>query len=353
MTSASHRGRIPLLVSLPHDGSDIPGLARADDAEAGSRRTPIGTCRGSTRSRARTGRVDAGSALVARRHRPQPRRGRHQPVPGQNHHRPGAAGALRWLEPVYLPGMEPDAGGWPPASRATGGPTTRPCAVSWTGCARRMGACCCGKTIPSAAAKPAVPVRRPPADLNLGTASGASCARAAGAGDAGRGRAGPANRVRLGGERTLQGAATSPATTAIPPTASTRCSWNSASTYMTRVSLRVRRSRGNALCSPARNHAGGRAGGMKKAADGRLFQGCCATCRYFGAGSMYAAEEGLDAVVQSSVMFFHWKTRGPSPAPRKVSAGLRRRRGAPRPSRGTGSIPTFESDLPCTSITGS
>jgi len=171
-----HRGRIPLLVSLPHDGSDIPGALRA-------RMTPEAGVAPDTDwhvSRLYAFARELGaSVLVPRwsRYVIDLNRGEDDTslYPGQN--TTGLVPLVRFDgEPVYLPGMEPDAGEvaariaryWRPYHQALRGELDRLRAAHgrvllWEGHSIR------GSGLPFL-----FDGRLP--DLNLGTASGASCA---------------------------------------------------------------------------------------------------------------------------------------------------------------------------------
>ena len=171
-----HRGRIPLLVSLPHDGSDIPEALRG-------RMTPA--ARSAPDSDWHVSRLYAfardmgASMLVPRwsRYVIDLNRGEDDTslYPGQN--TTGLVPLVRFDgEPVYLPGMEPDAGEvtariaryWRPYHQALRGEldrlrTTHGRVLLWEGHSIR------GSGLPFL-----FDGRLP--DLNLGTASGASCA---------------------------------------------------------------------------------------------------------------------------------------------------------------------------------
>ena len=171
-----HRGRIPLLVSLPHDGSDIPAALRG-------RMTPAARSAPDTDwhvSRLYAFARDMGaSMLVPRwsRYVIDLNRGEDDTslYPGQN--TTGLVPLVRFDgEPVYLPGMEPDAGEvaariaryWRPYHQALRGELERLRAAHgrvllWEGHSIR------GSGLPFL-----FDGRLP--DLNLGTASGASCA---------------------------------------------------------------------------------------------------------------------------------------------------------------------------------
>ena len=173
---ALHRGRIPLLVSLPHDGSDIPADLRGRMTPA-ARRAPDTDWHV---SRLYAFARDMGaSMLVPRwsRYVIDLNRGEDDTslYPGQN--TTGLVPLVRFDgEPVYLPGMEPDAGEvaariaryWRPYHQALRGELDRLRAAHgrvllWEGHSIR------GSGLPFL-----FDGRLP--DLNLGTASGASCA---------------------------------------------------------------------------------------------------------------------------------------------------------------------------------
>ena len=172
---ALHRGRIPLLVSLPHDGSDIPADLRGRMTPA-ARRAPDTDWHV---SRLYAFARDMGaSMLVPRwsRYVIDLNRGEDDTslYPGQN--TTGLVPLVRFDgDPVYLPGMEPDPGEvaarierhWRPYHQALRGELDRLLAMHgrvalWEGHSIR------GSGLPFL-----FEGRLP--DLNLGTANGASC----------------------------------------------------------------------------------------------------------------------------------------------------------------------------------
>ena len=218
-----HRGTAPLLVSLPHDGSEIPPeLRRAWSNARASRPTPTGM---SSRL------YDVARALGASILRPRYSRyvvDLNRPpddtslYPGQN--TTGLCPAVQFTgAPVYLEGQAPDEREvaqrvetyWRPYHDALQGELRRlrdahGRVVLWEGHIIR------GSDLPFL-----FEGRLP--DLNLGTSSGASCSPALQA--QARSRARRAIRIRLGRPTAASRAATSRATTPHPATASTRCNW--------------------------------------------------------------------------------------------------------------------------------
>ncbi|HSD18330.1 MAG TPA: N-formylglutamate deformylase [Thermomonas sp.] len=177
-TFTLHRGSAPLLVSLPHDGSGIPPdlQARMTPAARGAPDTDWHVSRLYDFARG------LGASIIRPRHSRYVidlNRGEDDTslYPGQN--TTGLVPLVRFTgEPVYLPGMEPDAGEvaarveryWRPYHRALRGELerlrdTHPRVVLWDGHSIR------GSGLPFL-----FEGRLP--DLNLGTAAGSSCSPA-------------------------------------------------------------------------------------------------------------------------------------------------------------------------------
>ena len=260
-----HRGTAPLLVSLPHDGTALPPelAARMTEAARGVPDTDWHVARGCTHSRANFGArslVPAHSRLRDRPHRlPDdtflyPGQNTTGSVPMRRFTGPGSAGrAVRqWCRTrrTY----------WRPYHSALRGELDRIRAATvavllWKEHSIGAAACC-------SCSRSCLPDLNPaPPPARVGSPELQAHRRCC-----------PRNRVTTGRERPVSGG-TSPATTAILRSASTRCSWRSASaTTWTRIRSNTTRRRRRSCNRCCARTAAGRAGLIRPpASPGRPF----------------------------------------------------------------------------------
>ena len=225
---ALHRGTAPLLVSVPHDGSEIPPRSpRAWPNARAARPTPTGTS-----SRLYDVARELGASILVPRYsryvidlnRPPDDTSLY---PGQN--TTGLCPAVQFTgEPVYLEGQAPDDGRDRRARRdATGARTTKRCRRTAAPARRAWPRRVVGRPL-DPRQRLAVPVRRPPAGPQprhrrrrelLAGAAGSGSKRVLAA----------QSRIRLGRQWPLQGRLHHAPLRRSGATASTRCSWRSAS----------------------------------------------------------------------------------------------------------------------------